>query len=164
VANLHLRNGRWRSTYIYTPSSPSLTGTINVDVHYYEDGNVRLTTKKQPEISVSSNASATEIVRQIALVEKKYQEELNRGFTALSEGAFKGLRRQLPVTRQKVEWEKVGSYRVSGYIWLSELQVLLESGADWIDSLGRILAEEDCDECWLGSGMHGRKGSKLRGS
>jgi len=83
-------------------------------VHYYEDGNVRLTTTKPLSLSLSSSPSASEIVRQIAIAEKKYQEELNRGFAALSEGAFKGLRRQLPVTRQKVEWEKVGSYRVSG--------------------------------------------------
>jgi len=106
-------NGRWRSVYILSPSSSSLEGTIRVDVHYYEDGNVRLTTSKRVQISTSSGASATEIVRQIALAEKKYQEELNRGFNALSEGAFKGLRRQLPVTRQKVEWEKIGSYRAS---------------------------------------------------
>ena len=52
-------------------------------------------------------------MKQIAAVEKRYQEELNRGFVALSEGSFKSLRRQLPVTRQKVEWEKVGGYRVS---------------------------------------------------
>lgn len=88
-----------------------MTGTIKVDVHYYEDGNVRLTTcKPVPSMSASS---ASEVVRQIAVAEKKYQEELNRGFTQLSEGAFKGLRRQLPVTRQKVEWEKIGTYRVS---------------------------------------------------
>jgi capping protein alpha len=31
----------------------------------------------------------------------------------LAEGSFKGLRRQLPVTRQRVEWEKIGGYRVS---------------------------------------------------
>lgn len=53
------------------------------------------------------------MLRQIAGAEKKYQDELNRGFAQLSEGAFKGLRRQLPVTRQKVEWEKIGTYRVS---------------------------------------------------
>ena len=83
-------------------------------MHYYEDGNVRLTTTKRVTISISdSSPSANEIVRQIALAEKKYQEELNSGFTSLSEGAFKGLRRQLPVTRQKVEWEKIGGYRVS---------------------------------------------------
>jgi hypothetical protein len=79
-------------------------------VHYYEDGNVRLLTTKPISLSVSSNA-ATSIVREIAVAEKKYQENLNKGFTSLSEGAFKGLRRQLPVTRQKVEWDKIAGYR-----------------------------------------------------
>lgn len=45
--------------------------------------------------------------------EKKYQEELNRAFISLSEGAFKNLRRQLPVTRAKVKWESISGYRVS---------------------------------------------------
>ncbi|QDS71901.1 hypothetical protein FKW77_000274 [Venturia effusa] len=105
-------NGRWRSSYTLSPSSGALTGMIQVDVHYYEDGNVRLITSKKLELKVGNDAGATEIVRTIAVAERKYQEELNRGFAGLSEGAFKGLRRQLPVTRQKVEWEKVGSYRV----------------------------------------------------
>ncbi|PSN75444.1 F-actin capping protein, alpha subunit [Corynespora cassiicola Philippines] len=105
-------NGRWRSSYIFDPASGSLSGTIKVDVHYYEDGNVRLLTDKAVSVSVGSNAGATEVVRQIALAEKKYQEDLNRAFGSLSEGAFKALRRQLPVTRQKVEWEKVGGYRL----------------------------------------------------
>ena len=88
-------------------------------MHYYEDGNVRLTTTKRLTLSISgSTPSANEVLRQIALAEKKYQEELNRGFTLLSEGAFKGLRRQLPVTRQKVEWEKIGGYRVSALLEL----------------------------------------------
>ncbi|MCJ1245357.1 F-actin-capping protein subunit alpha [Trapelia coarctata] len=105
-------NGRWRSTYLLNPTANSLTGTIKVDVHYYEDGNVRLTTTKPLSLPLSPSASASEIIRQIAIAEKKYQEELNRGFAVLSEGAFKGLRRQLPITRQKVEWDKVGSYRL----------------------------------------------------
>ncbi|MCJ1430917.1 F-actin-capping protein subunit alpha, partial [Xylographa pallens] len=106
-------NGRWRTTYLLTPaaSPSSLSGTLQVDVHYYEDGNVRLTSTKPLTLALAS-ASAAEVVRQMALAERKYQEELNRGFAALSEGAFKGLRRQLPVTRQKVEWEKVGGYRL----------------------------------------------------
>lgn len=81
-------------------------------MHYYEDGNVRLLTDKAVSVSVGSNAGAAEVVRQVALAEKKYQEDLNRAFGSLSEGAFKALRRQLPVTRQKVEWEKVGGYRL----------------------------------------------------
>ena len=46
------------------------------------------------------------------VAEKMYQEELNRGFGSLSEGAFKGLRRQLPITRQKIEWDKIAGYRL----------------------------------------------------
>ena len=105
------RNGRWRSTYTYTPSNKELTGTIRVDVHYYEDGNVRLLTTKPVQVSLNSGTSA-EIVKTIAIHEKKYQEELNRAFGALSEGAFKNLRRQLPISRQKIDWEKIGNYRL----------------------------------------------------
>ncbi|KAL8940541.1 MAG: hypothetical protein Q9216_002758 [Gyalolechia sp. 2 TL-2023] len=111
-------NGRWRSTYHFSPSTSTLSGLINVDVHYYEDGNVRLTTRKKIEelkLDEGGNGNvgvlAAEVVRKVEGVERRYQEELNRGFAGLSEGEFKGLRRQLPVTRQKVEWEKVGGYR-----------------------------------------------------
>ncbi|EPS42018.1 hypothetical protein H072_4075 [Dactylellina haptotyla CBS 200.50] len=104
-------NGRWRSTYIYNPSASTLTGTIAVDVHYYEDGNVRLVTEKAVSENLRSSTSAG-IVTTIASVEKKYQEELNRAFGALSEGAFKSLRRQLPVTRQKMDWDKAAAYKL----------------------------------------------------
>ncbi|KAI0189646.1 2-oxoisovalerate dehydrogenase beta subunit [Astrocystis sublimbata] len=104
-------NGRWRSLYIYDPASGNLDGSIKVDVHYYEDGNVRLLTNKPIASSVASDTGAG-ICKEIAAGERKYQEELNKGFANLSEGAFKSLRRQLPVTRQKIEWERVASYRV----------------------------------------------------
>ena len=103
-------NGRWRSTYTLSPSG-GLSGSIKVDVHYYEDGNVRMSTSKTVEVANASGADA--VVREIAKAENKFQEELNRAFVQLAEGSFKGLRRQLPVTRQRVEWEKIGGYRVS---------------------------------------------------
>lgn len=106
-------NGRWRSSYIYDPSSGTLDASIKVDVHYYEDGNVRLLTERPVSTSLSSSPSAAEITRQIAVTEKKYQEDLNRAFGTLNEGTFKGLRRQLPITRQKIEWDKISGYRVS---------------------------------------------------
>ena len=108
---MHYRNGRWRSLYILDPSSGALEGSLKVDVHYYEDGNVRLLTNK-PVSSTISSVNGAGIVREISTTEKKYQEELNKGFVSLSEGAFKGLRRQLPVTRQKIEWDRVTSYRL----------------------------------------------------
>jgi hypothetical protein len=104
-------NGRWRSLYIFDPASGSLDGSVKVDVHYYEDGNVRLLTNKAVNAQVSSGTGAG-IAKEVAAAEKKYQEDLNKGFVSLSEGAFKGLRRQLPVTRQKIEWDKVTGYRL----------------------------------------------------
>lgn len=80
-------------------------------MHYYEDGNVRLLTSKPLSLQLSSS-SAADVMKAIANAERQYQEDLNRAFTQLSEGAFKGLRRQLPVTRQKIEWEKIGGYGV----------------------------------------------------
>lgn len=104
-------NGRWRSVYTFTPGTNTLAGELKVDVHYYEDGNVRLLTNKPVEHELSSG-NAAEIVKVLAAEEKRYQEELNRAFGQLSEGAFKSLRRQLPITRQKIDWEKIGSYRL----------------------------------------------------
>ncbi|KAF2136341.1 uncharacterized protein K452DRAFT_237658 [Aplosporella prunicola CBS 121167] len=106
-------NGRWRSLYTFSPSSAGLTGFIKVDVHYYEDGNVRMLTDKPISTNIlAAGASAADVTKAIAQVERKYQEDLNRAFGSLSEGAFKNLRRQLPVTRQKIEWEKISGYRL----------------------------------------------------
>ncbi|KAA8650797.1 F-actin-capping protein subunit alpha [Aspergillus tanneri] len=105
-------NGRFRSIYqVPISESTTVTGNIHIDVHYYEDGNVALNTNKPIKLSVSS-VSAESIISRIAAAERDYQEELNRAFVQMAEGAFKGLRRQLPITRQKVEWEKVGGYRL----------------------------------------------------
>ncbi|EFZ02616.2 2-oxoisovalerate dehydrogenase beta subunit [Metarhizium robertsii ARSEF 23] len=104
-------NGRWRSQYVFDPASGSLEGSIKVDVHYYEDGNVRLLTNKPVTASITSRTGAG-IAKEISATERKYQEELNKGFVNLSENAFKSLRRQLPVTRQKIAWDKVMTYRL----------------------------------------------------
>lgn len=89
----------------------TVTGKLHVDVHYYEDGNVALNTTKPISVSISS-LSAETVISRIAAAERDYQETLNRAFVQMAEEAFKNLRRQLPITRQKVEWEKVGGYRL----------------------------------------------------
>lgn len=73
---------------------------------------MRLLTNKDVSVTVGGGAGAGEVVKQIAAAERRYQEDLNKAFASLSEGAFKALRRQLPVTRQKVEWEKISGYRL----------------------------------------------------
>ncbi|EYE92078.1 F-actin-capping protein subunit alpha [Aspergillus ruber CBS 135680] len=105
-------NGRFRAIYTMPVSEPAtVTGKVHVDVHYYEDGNVALNTTKPISVSISS-LSAETVISRIAAAERDYQETLNRAFVQMAEEAFKNLRRQLPITRQKVEWEKVGGYRL----------------------------------------------------
>lgn len=104
------RNGRWRSVYKYNPDTHTLKGRIIVTVHYFEDGNVQL--KTEHPVEKSDIISPTALVKAIAEDEKAYQEELNKTFAGLGDGIFKGLRRLLPVTKQKIEWEKVASYKV----------------------------------------------------
>ncbi|KZZ87352.1 F-actin-capping protein subunit alpha [Ascosphaera apis ARSEF 7405] len=105
-------NGRYRAIYTVNPSTGDITGSISVNVHYYEDGNVSLKSSKPVSLNAGSNPTSEAVVRKIAAAEKEQEEQLNEGFMSLSEGAFKGLRRQLPITRQKVEWEKVSGYRL----------------------------------------------------
>ena len=38
-------SGRWRSTFLYNPSRGTLSGTILINVHSYEDGHVAFTTR-----------------------------------------------------------------------------------------------------------------------
>lgn len=102
-------SGQWRSTFLYEPSASTLGANMTVNVHYYEDGNVALTTAKTVE-PVAVEGDAVGVVRKIAAIEKQYQEEVNRTIVGMNETSFKALRRQLPVTRQKVEWEKIRGY------------------------------------------------------
>ena len=48
------RNGRWRSTWVINPESGELNGNVNVNVHYYEDGNVQLNSNKDITVSTST--------------------------------------------------------------------------------------------------------------
>lgn len=96
-------NGKWTSSYVYNKSSKSLKGDIKINVHYYEDGNVRLTTSK----SVSeSSISVDELVNKISQFEDELETSLLINVSKLNEEYFKNLRRQLPINRSKVQWGK----------------------------------------------------------
>jgi len=113
--------------------SGGLSGSIRVDVHYYEDGNVRMSTSKSVEVPNASGVDA--VVKEIAKAENKFQEELNRAFVQLAEGSFKGLRRQLPVTRQRVEWEKIGGYRVCFDVQCFMWKYFTDELCSWVRTL-----------------------------
>ncbi|KAI1321593.1 F-actin-capping protein [Mortierella claussenii] len=111
-------NGRWRSVWHLDTTTHQVNGTLKCKVHYYEDGNVQLETAKDVEEKLSTSSSepskviAKALLELIAASESKYQSALNESYHELAESTFSGLRRALPYTRTKLDWNKILTYRI----------------------------------------------------
>lgn len=58
------------------------------------------------EVSLSPNASAKDVLKSISTFEREYQLSLNEAYAELGDSTFKDLRRALPVTKQKLDWNR----------------------------------------------------------
>jgi capping protein (actin filament) muscle Z-line, alpha len=119
-----------------------MTGKIELHVHYYEQGNVRswnlcilypltnrqvqLITAYEPKITIPAPlasdlaelkpAAAAKIFAIIESEERTYQVQLTDSYENMKEKTFKNLRRALPLTRQKIDWDKVRTHRYNGLL------------------------------------------------
>jgi len=108
-------NGRWRAVWTFTPGSAKATVTFRVMVHYYEDGNVQLNTETNQEVTFSEGSpdvTAKNAFTAIAKTEQTYQQSLDTSYQTMGETTFKALRRALPITRTKIDWNKIKNYKV----------------------------------------------------
>mmetsp|Transcript_3812 Transcript_3812/g.9573 ORF Transcript_3812/g.9573 Transcript_3812/m.9573 type:complete len:289 (-) Transcript_3812:266-1132(-) len=116
--DLNLSNywaGLWRSHWVleFTTGSTSgtLKGTVHSNVHYFEDGNVQL--DDSTEFSTSLSWSDGGVGEAVARKVEEYEMDFNKGmeeiYATMSETVLQGLRRRLPVTRVKFDWDNKAS-------------------------------------------------------
>lgn len=102
--------GQWKSHYIL--SNGKISGQVSLDIHYYEEGNVRLHFDENVDSALISY-TATDIVNFINNSENKITYKIVENFNELNQKYFKNLRRLLPVTRSKINWgNAIGNYRL----------------------------------------------------
>lgn len=114
--------GQWKSNYLITEQG--IKGNIDLDIHYFEDGNVRLKFNESIDSSNNNNNSSTlqsgnlinnasKIVNFINEQENAIMVKIIEQFNNLNQKSFKNLRRLLPVTRSKINWgSAIGNYRL----------------------------------------------------
>jgi len=111
-------NGRWRATWVASldKNQIKLTGSIKIHIHYYEDGNVQLNVDYNKTININAGSgnqqTATEIIKNISKAEGEFQAGMETSYNTMSENTFKALRRILPITRNKIDWERIHKYRL----------------------------------------------------
>ncbi|KAK4051652.1 F-actin-capping protein subunit alpha [Microbotryomycetes sp. JL201] len=104
--------GRWRARYIADFEKQTLEGKASVNVHYYEQGNVQLTTEMTSSQQLSSNEpSSEELVALVKSSESSFAAQLSDAYMSLSDDMFKSLRRTLPRSKAKLSWEKMVVYK-----------------------------------------------------
>jgi capping protein alpha len=110
----NLRNfwsGKWNSmwTIAVAGGSATITGEIKVHAHYFEDGNVQMQSSK-PVVAAQIPSGASEkefaeaLVNHIKTAESTLQGALGDMYANMNEETFRAMRRILPVTRTKMEW------------------------------------------------------------
>jgi capping protein alpha len=108
--NINMKNfwsGEWLSSWEYDIKTKKLKGNIKANTYYYEEGNIQfnLNTNFDESVSGSSNSDiSNNIYKIIEKSENNIQVELESVYDNFSNDYIKPLRRKLPVTGTKMNW------------------------------------------------------------
>ncbi|XP_006002300.1 F-actin-capping protein subunit alpha-2 [Latimeria chalumnae] len=105
-------NGLWKSEWslLLTSHLIQLTGNIKVETHYFEDGNAHIMVSEDfadAFCAANERQAALAFVEIVEKADNELQTSLMEEIQALSDTAFKGLRRSLPVVRTSIDWCKI---------------------------------------------------------
>ena len=111
--NVKLRSywaGQWRAQWTLENfadgESGRLDGWVAIDVHYFEDGNVQMHEKFpfSDSIRIDGDVGAAFAAR-VGEFEAQLMANLEETFASLGKNALDHLRRRLPITKQKFDWD-----------------------------------------------------------
>ena len=115
-------NALWESKWNVHLQAESLeiSGVVSSYVHSYEEGNIQLQASRQFAAVKLHGSHETEVEKMADKIywkirdnEDAVQVSLNESYARLTDQALKRLRRQLPVTRTKMDWNKFCGYKLS---------------------------------------------------
>lgn len=108
--NINMKNfwsGEWLSTWEFEASSKTLKGSVKANTYYYEEGNIQFNLKTEFSESINGDDDASIAKSIVSTIEKKendVQMDLEKVYDNFSDHYIKPLRRKLPVTGTKMNW------------------------------------------------------------
>lgn len=123
-ANVNLGNfwtGGWKGVYTINVSAKgtkTLTGSLKVNVHYFEDGNVQLHTNLEPKADINvddPDSTGKAIAAALQKIETDFQSNLEEMYVNMHRSTFKAMRRFLPINRQRMNWN-TAAHQLAGEI------------------------------------------------
>lgn len=103
-------SGKWQSSWSLKVdgTSAELSGDAKLHVHYFEDGNLQMQSSKSSPASTFSFSSpeklAEETFSRIQAFENSLQTGLEEMYTNMNNETFKSLRRIMPISKTKMDW------------------------------------------------------------
>lgn len=75
-------------------------------------GNVQLSTTFKSNSDLGATPSPEAVVASIKSSESSFQRQLGETYGELSDATFRNLRRALPKTRSKLDWDRAAGYKL----------------------------------------------------
>ena len=105
--------GEWQAMWVVDTQQNQLSGTVKINNHYFEEGNIQFNLSKDFGPIALEAADGPSIAKAIRAAETDYQAKVETVLEeGLKEGVFKKMRRILPVTGTKFDW--VGGGKMMG--------------------------------------------------